>query len=112
MLAPLAARGPEAFREAVSGRAAGDLVAAKRGALPQLAALAVVDAGGKVLMSTGGRPGVPVDVSDRDYFLALRDHPEARPLYRRTGDERRDQDLVDRGRPRTACAARTTLLSG
>ena len=76
VLAPLAERGGETFRNAVSSRATGDLVAAKRGALPQLAALAVIDADGNLLLSTGGRPAGPVNIADRDYFIAMRDHPE------------------------------------
>ena len=76
VLTPLAAKGDAAFREAVSSRATGDLVTAKRGALPQLAALAVIDARGDLLISTGGRPGAPVNVADRDYFRTMRDHPE------------------------------------
>ncbi len=76
VLTPLAAKGDAAFREAVSSRATGDLVTAKRGALPQLAALAVIDAKGDLLISTGGQPGTPINVSDRDYFTMMRDHPE------------------------------------
>jgi signal transduction histidine kinase len=76
VLAPLAAKGGDAFREAVSTRATGDLVTAKRGTLPQLTALGVIDAKGDLLISTGGRPGTPVNVADRDYFTMMRDHPE------------------------------------
>lgn len=76
VLTPLAAKGGDAFREAVSTRAIGDVITAKRGALPQLAALAVIDARGNLLVSTGGRPGTAINVADRDYFTVMRDHPE------------------------------------
>ncbi|HEY1798513.1 MAG TPA: ATP-binding protein [Stellaceae bacterium] len=76
VLSPLAAKGGDAFHEAVSTRATGDLIIGKRGGLPQLAALAVIDAKGNLLISTGGQPGTPVNVADRDYFTMMRDHPE------------------------------------
>jgi PAS domain S-box-containing protein len=79
VLTPLAAKGGDALRGAVSTRAAGDLVTGKRGALPQLAALEVIDAKGDLLIATGGRPGTPINVAGRDYFTMMRDHPE---LYR------------------------------
>ncbi|HVC53468.1 MAG TPA: ATP-binding protein [Stellaceae bacterium] len=72
-LTPAARTGQMAFREAVASLASGKLMA--RGTTPQLVALAVVDATGNMLIWSGGTISRPVSLADRDYFIALRDHP-------------------------------------
>jgi len=45
--------------------------------LPELENLMIADAKGSVLTGSGHKPSRSVSISDRDYFIYLRDHPDA-----------------------------------
>ena len=73
-----AMRTPAEFRDRFSGAEVGDELRARAKILPQLDALVIIDADGFMVnySRTQPLPSPALDVSDRDYFAALKDHPE------------------------------------
>ncbi|CAH2602456.1 EAL domain-containing protein [Rhodovastum atsumiense] len=66
---------PEKFRARLSGQAVHDNLVARVAGLPRVRTLFFVDAEGQYVAGTGAWPPPLLDVSDRDYFAALRDDP-------------------------------------
>jgi PAS domain S-box-containing protein len=52
-------------------------IAKQRGRLPVLSSLLVADPAGRIVQGLGKSPGVQIGISDRDYFIRLRDDPKA-----------------------------------
>ena len=48
--------------------------------VPGLDSIRVADAAGTVRFGSGTLPGAPVNIADRDYFQAVRDHPQQQPF--------------------------------
>jgi signal transduction histidine kinase len=70
-----------AFREHLASRAVNDILREKARDVPQINTLLIQDASGELI--NNGRlawPVTPISSADRDYFVAVRDHPEARPF--------------------------------
>ncbi|HEX9009565.1 MAG TPA: hypothetical protein VF804_04300 [Holophagaceae bacterium] len=81
-LAVQAAR-DEAERAAAAGEAPGGLDAFLRRQqmrAPELLALRITDAQGRVTHGAGVGAGSPADLSDREHFIRLRDDPQAGPV--------------------------------
>ncbi len=67
--------GPGALARTQSGVRTYDLLRSRLAGVPQLDAITVIDATGKLVNFSRFFPIPDVDVSDRDYFTALRDNP-------------------------------------
>ena len=73
----------EAERTAAAGEAPGELDAFLRRQqrrAPELLALRITDAQGRVTHGAGVGAGSPADLSDREHFIRLRDDPQAGPV--------------------------------
>ncbi len=71
------AAGPADFVKALSGKAEYEFLVTKMARLPQLEALSVIGADGRVIASTRGWPAPDVNAGDRDHFQMLRDQRSA-----------------------------------
>ncbi len=69
---------PDTFGARQSGESTHRFLSKKATSLPQLNNLLLVDAKGTVINSSHHYPTGGGSVADRDYFVALRDHPELR----------------------------------
>jgi diguanylate cyclase (GGDEF)-like protein len=83
---------PDQFRDLLSGLAAHEDLRTRTSALPQLYALAAVDANGRLLNSSRDWPVPAENIADRDYFQTLTAAPAAtmlisEPLMSRTTGE-------------------------
>ena len=69
---------PEGFRQRMSGSAVQEELRRRSSLLPQIDAIAISDSVGNVvnLSRPGPLPTPPVNVSDRDFYQGLKDHPE------------------------------------
>ncbi|HYF88006.1 hybrid sensor histidine kinase/response regulator [Azospirillum sp.] len=67
-------RSPEAFGQLRADRQVYEILKAKAASLPQLEALSLIAADGTLVNFTRQFPAPALDLSQRDYFLALKDH--------------------------------------
>ncbi len=67
---------PEDFRRVMSGTAMHEEMRTRTQALPQLEALAAIDTNGKLINFSRYWPTPDIDLTDRDYYKALSQHPE------------------------------------
>jgi diguanylate cyclase (GGDEF)-like protein len=65
----------EGFRQRMSGVAVYEDLRSRAGSLPQLDAITVIDADGKLLNFSRSWPAPDINVADRDYFKALKSDP-------------------------------------
>ena len=70
-------RSPDAFVQQESTKAVHDALRARVAGLPQLDAVTVISATGKLINFSRYWPIPDVDLSDRDYFKALRDSTDS-----------------------------------
>jgi signal transduction histidine kinase/CheY-like chemotaxis protein/HPt (histidine-containing phosphotransfer) domain-containing protein len=68
---------PEAFRAELHNQHVHDVLADEMKNLPQAMALTLIDAEGRIVVSSWSGPAAQDDASDRDYVRYLRTHPEA-----------------------------------
>jgi PAS domain S-box-containing protein len=69
--------GVEQFRQRATSLAFNQSLKAKLAGLPQAYAIGLIDADGDLLSNTREFPlEAPINLADRDHFIALRDHPE------------------------------------
>jgi two-component system cell cycle sensor histidine kinase PleC len=68
---------PEAFAPVVGTRAVHEFLAERPQNLPQSVGVSLIDAAGKVVNVSTVWPVPRINVADRDYFVHLRDHPDA-----------------------------------
>jgi signal transduction histidine kinase len=71
-------RSPEAFKQLRGNRQVHEILQAKASSLPQLEALSLVAADGSLINFTRQFPAPALDLSQRDYFLALKDKDPGR----------------------------------
>ena len=72
---------PQAYRQRFSDRATHEMLRKKLSGLPQLDAITMINADGRLINFSRYWPIPEVNVTDRDYFAALRDHPEQRVFW-------------------------------
>ncbi len=71
---------PESFSRTQAGRDTFEFLKTRIAGIPQLDALTLIAADGHLINYSRSYPIPPVNVGDRDYFLALRDKPTDQPF--------------------------------
>ncbi len=95
---------PEDFRRLLAGRAIHDELREKVGAVPQLDAMTLIDAQGRLINFSRDWPIPAIDLSDRAYFRTLRDNPALGRLI--------TEPVINRGsRTRTLYLARAVMTA-